>query len=145
MFVFLWLLFISTQFSANQWKKKKNCTVWSLCTGPSVVSPCDQSVWDQRLSSTFCQKGKKKKKSNINFSLGKNNFLVVFRTVWTHLYWSCVSRSSFFSSSILSVVNLRTMTSSMVSTTSPFSPRLRLEQRQDFHTEKFAKKIQSNQ
>lgn len=52
-----------------------------------------------------------------------------FFTVFMHLYCSCVSRSSFFSSSILSVVSLRTMTSSMVSTTSPFSPRLRLKER----------------
>lgn len=50
-----------------------------------------------------------------------------FFSVSIYLYCSCVSRSSFFSSSILSVVSLRTITSSMVSTTSPFSPRLRLE------------------
>lgn len=45
----------------------------------------------------------------------------------THLYFSCVSLISLLSSSILSAVNLRTITSSMVSTTSPFSPRLRLQ------------------
>lgn len=61
-----------------------------------------------------------------------------------YLYCSCVSRSSFFSSSILSVVSLRTMTSSMVSTTSPFSPRLRLEERPHFHIYKLTKKIRSN-
>lgn len=49
------------------------------------------------------------------------------REMETYLYFSCVSLISLLSSSILSAVNLRTITSSMVSTTSPFSPRLRLQ------------------
>lgn len=62
--------------------------------------------------------------------------------VYSYLYCSCVSRSNFFSSSILSVVSLRTMTSSMVSTTSPFSPRLRLwrSKQGNWNTERVQKK-----
>lgn len=44
-----------------------------------------------------------------------------------NLWASCVSLINFFSSSIRSAVSLRTITSSMVSTTSPFSPRFRLQ------------------
>ncbi len=43
-----------------------------------------------------------------------------------YLCFSCVSLINRFNSSILSTVNLRTITSSTVSTTSPFSPRFLL-------------------
>lgn len=99
-----------------------------------------ESMWPVRMKSTsffnFLSEGKKR---SLNILMDKNVISIVFRSVWMYLYCSCVSRSIFFSSSILSVVNLRTMTSSMVSTTSPFSPRLRLEQRQHFHIYKVTK------
>lgn len=44
----------------------------------------------------------------------------------THLYFSCVSLMIFFNSSTRSAVSFRTITSSTVSTTSPFSPRFLL-------------------
>lgn len=62
-------------------------------------------------------------------SLQETRFDIVERDVWggsANLWASCVSLINFFSSSILSAVSLRTITSSMVSTTSPFSPRFLL-------------------
>lgn len=50
-----------------------------------------------------------------------------FNSSIMYLYFSCVSLIIFFNSSTRSAVSFRTMTSSTVSTTSPFSPRFLLQ------------------
>lgn len=111
----------------------------SLPTALLTGSPCDPSVSGPPPFSTSCTDRNHRAVKGQDSQL----FTFFFFHVYSYLYCSCVSRSNFFSSSILSVVSLRTMTSSMVSTTSPFSPRLRLwrSKQGNWNTERVLKTI----